>query len=453
MASSLRGRVSELERQLQANTRQHQEALRQMEAAHAQRTRQLEADLQQLLSLNEELREHYAAQVHELQDQLLAEMRSHMDAVRQADAAAQAQRQQLLAELAQITESLNDQLTDVRRQEAERTEVGRSMAERLEGEARTQELVVRGLPHAFFRPGQLAVFAEHLESVRTLMQTGMYDAAAAAADASLAELEILEVTVREDQREWEALFAEYRAMATCLRSTMDDFEREAVQTPLGAFRLSDEERDYWSRGQYAAVRAEVDQAWAMVEGVERAGSVGAFLSEGTAAKGTQLVRQITGLHHVSERMSAAMACIRSECSFSYGRMQLADIAEEVLMGQGYHVVRSEFRDGEPIDCYDLELTINGIDKATVTFVPCRTDGIVTRNACLVSLDMRTMVNDDYAARVAQGIVERLQGDEAFIGIEVTWVEEGEQARVAVERRHKAKPDPAALARKLERRYQ
>jgi hypothetical protein len=74
MASSLRGRVSELERQLQANTRQHQEALRQMEAAHAERTRQLEADLQQLLSLNEELREHYAAQVHELQDQLLAEM-------------------------------------------------------------------------------------------------------------------------------------------------------------------------------------------------------------------------------------------------------------------------------------------------------------------------------------------------------------------------------------------
>lgn len=418
-----------------------------MEARNQTRLEQLSNELQRIERTQTE-------QLRRSREEIAAEMQRQIEELRRSDAASQAQRQRLVRELQEVNRTLEEEIAEFRRQEDARSGVRRETAERLCQQAEEQVRVVREMPHAFFCPGQLDICREHLASVQAMMRAGMFDAAAAVADAAQTELEILAVNIRENQREWMQVFEVYRRIAAGLRQTLVQFEEESVSTVYGAFRLTDEERAYWSGGSYQQVREEVFDACRMAEGVESAGGVTAYLNQGGGVKGFQLTQRINGLHRLSERLTAAISCIRSERIYSDQRYQMAEEAEKLLAAEGYQTVRSCFRGEpveEPIDCYDLTMSLNGIDLIQFIFVPQREQGIVVRNLCLLTLDIRTVPNPQLVQNRAQDLIHALQG--AFPGLAVVWYREGDRRIAETERQYNRPPDMMQLAKKLERKYQ
>lgn len=444
-AAALRRRIRKLERNLQEMNRRQEEMRREQQE-------QNEAQLRRMRQEVEQMDARQVQRVREMQEEIGRELHDQMEQLRREDARAQAERQRLLDELAQVERELKEELEEIRLQERQREEVSRETAERFYQEAEAQAEAASETAHAFFCPGQLEIFREHLEAARTMLRTGMYDAAAASADAAAAELEILRINVREQQREWLEMFQAYRILAGELYGTLERFEQETLETVCGRFRLKPVERDYWSQERYAEVRDAVLASWETVRELDAAGSVEAYLRGGKGVKGFQLTRQISALHRLSERLLAAMLCIRSERTYSDQRYMWGQDAAERLETAGYQVLDARFR-GEPeesIDCYEVTAAM-GDDLVTVTFAPRREDGVTVENVCLLTLDARVVPNPV----LIQARAEEIQGylRELHPGLRVEWYQEGDARRETARKNYIRKPDMNALAKRLERRYQ
>ena len=157
---------------------------------------------------------------------------------------------------------------------------------------------------------------------------------------------------------------------------------------------------------------------------------------------------------MADRFTAAASCIRSERFFSDERFALGEAAEKTLSDAGYRIVHSDFRGEpcpEPMDCYDLEATINGIDTVRLSFVPRREDGVAVRNVCILTVDSRTVPNPAVISQITDETRRMLQP--VLRGTEIVCFRSGETAAGQMEQRLNRAPDPALLARRLERKYQ
>lgn len=443
--AALRRRIRQLESRLRELNCQQEEMRRQQEEQNEAQLRQMRQEVSQIDARQ-------VQRVRAMQEEIGRELHQQMEQLRREDAAAQAERRRLLDELAQVERELKEELEEIRRQERRREEVSRETAERFCQEAEGQEKAAAETPHEFFCPGQLEIFREHLEAARTMLKSGMYDAAAASADAAAAELEILRINVREQQREWMEMFQTYRLLAGELYRTLEQFEREELETVCGRFRLKSVERDYWSQERYGEVRDAVLAAWETVRELEDAVSTEAFLRSGRGVKGFQLTRQISALHRLSERLLAVMLCIRSERIYSDQRYVWGQEAAEQLEAAGYQVLDARFH-GEPeesIDCYEVTAAMGG-DLVTITFAPRREDGVTVENVCLLTLDARVVPNPV----LIQARAEEIQGclREGHPGLRTEWYQEGDARRETARRNYVRKPDATVLAKRLERRYQ
>lgn len=457
-AASLRRRIRSLESQIAELSSQQEETRRRIEQEQAQRIKSLRAQLKRESDQSrQQLEREFDRRSQQIREELFAQLQRQTEELRAFDAQAQRERQQLLDELQQMYDELSAELAGLKAQEQRRTEVSREMAEQLVAEAQQQQEAVEALPHAFFCAGQFDVFAEHLEQVQTFLAQGMCEAAASSADICLAELQILEINVRTMQREWEELYLEYRGQASMLHKLMEQFEAGPVESPLppGAFILCPEDRDDWSSGQYGPVHDEIVQAFQLVQGVDGAGSVSAYLSEGEAPQGRQMVQAITGLHRLADRLLAAITCIRNEMSLSDGREMLAEQAERLLAEQGYWRVSGGYRNEDPLDSYVLDLKNNDMDTLRLTFVPVREDGVAVRNICLISLDIQTTPGESFIQQVAQETASIVK--DASPGLQVVWDGVWDKSTAdkvsQAESRNKDVPDMRLLVRRIERKYQ
>ena len=449
---SLKRQIRRLESELDDLKRSQDDTRRRIEREQERRARELQAKLDQELARSRtQMRHDLDQRVGELQAQLFEQIQRQADELRAYDERAQRERQRLVDELMRVNDELAAELDAIRSREQQRTETGRAMAEQLATQAEHQREVVEGLPHAFFCAGELDVLVEHLGQVQTFLGQGMCEAASSTADMCLSELQILEINVRSLQREWEDLFAEYRGQASMLHQIMEQFEQGGVDSPMGSFKLVAEDRDDWSRGAYTPVHDEVEQAFELVRGVEEEG-VAAFLNAGGAPRGRQLVQAITGLHRLSDRLLAAITCIKNELWLSDGREVLANQAEGILATQGYVRVSAGYRDDDPLESYVLELSNNGIDTLRLTFVPVRENGVAVKNICLLSLDVTTTPGQDFM----QGLAGEVKGllDAGFNRtLEVLWDGTLAAPMDRVETQQKGVPDMRLLVRHIERKYQ
>ena len=213
--------------------------------------------------------EFYARRAMELREELAERNLSFQRELRRADEESQALRRQYLERLEDESRELKNEIRKILEHEHEITRANRDMAELCFRQADAKAAEVEQMPHDFFYPGQLAVFREHLESVSGMARSGAWEAAAAVADAALAELEILEINIREQQKEWEEMYNAYRDIADRVRRKLDAFEREEIRTAYGRFHMEDGERAYWSQGGYSTVRRDADEAYRLVDGIER----------------------------------------------------------------------------------------------------------------------------------------------------------------------------------------
>lgn len=450
--ASLNRRITELESQIAALNSKQEETKKRIKAECDQKINELKAQFQKESERNRhQLESDFDRRAQGIHEELLAQMQKQIDEIREVDARAQRERQQLMDELRQVNDELKDELDALKQQEQQRTETSRAMAEGLSEQAAQQRETVESLPHGFFCEGQLDVYAEHLSQVQTFLSQGMCEAAASTADICLAELKILEINVRSLQHDWEDLYWEYRGQASALHDIMEQFERDPVESPMGEFILEDEDRTYWSSGQYPPVHDEVEESYQLVSGIDAAGGVTEYLCGGVAPRGREMVQAITGLYRLSDRLSAATTCIKKEMGYSDERELLAKRAEELLSSQGFYRVSGGYRNDEPLDSYVLELTNNGLDILRLTFVPVREDGVTVRNICLVSFDVRTAPGGAFVQTLTNSVVEIMQNN--IPHLQTLWDGKTASEMKDVEKSKKAVPDMRLLVQHLEKKYQ
>ena len=442
----LRRQIQELEKRLARQMRENEENTRKIAEKGAANLRKAQENFERNVR---EIDAQYERRLSRFQETQMAELQRVTEDLRRQDAAAQRERQEILNQLARKNDELRRELQQIQEEQIRWENAGRSMAETRIESAQEQERRVSEMPHEFFFHGQLAIYREHLFYAQSMLRGERYDAAVASADSALAELETLDIRIRESQREWEEEFRIYRLYATELKARIDRFETEPVLTPCGEFHLRDDDRAYWSREEYDGIRQEALDAYRVVEEIDRAG-VTPYLNAGHGLKKSRLIQANRNLQRLSERLTAVTRCISAERLYSDQRFLMGEAACDVLENMGAKVSRMDFRDGQPIDSYDVVAAIGQNDVVTVTFLPQREDGVVIQNRCLIALDVRTVPNQELIDEAARDIMERLRS--AIPELKAEWRMAVDERSAGTEQRYKREPDTQLLARKLELKY-
>ncbi|MBR0281854.1 MAG: hypothetical protein IJQ81_09705 [Oscillibacter sp.] len=447
--AQLNRRIRELETELQRLNGRQDSVRQRMEREARERIQGIRQEMAQSLNrLDVRNRE----RVEALRGELSREMRRSLEEIRRRDAQTQRERQELLRKLSDVNEELRRELDDMRRQEVRRNQLGGAMAKEAEEKARARASRVALLPHEFFCPGQLDVFREHLRFARTMMERRMFDAATAVADAALSELEILEINVREAQREWEELYHVYSSIIQELYDRLSQFQEERLRTVCGSFSLKEADWEYWSGGEFRKVRDDILNAHKLIGDIEHCGGVTAYLNSGQAVREFQFSRQITSLYRMEERLQAVTQAIREERSLSDERFQMGRTVAESLRAVGYQIVSCRFRGQpteEPLESYDVTATANNLDRVTITFCPVRQHGVAVRNVCLIRTDLQSVSNAWIARKQAKEIQDILAGQFPDLRTDICPME---MDSAVLEERYKRPPDIPALYKEMERRY-
>lgn len=453
---SLRRDIRNMEEQLDQLNRRQNKIREELQAQNGQRIRELEEKYRNLLEQKEE--ENAAAlavRLQDVQEQLLKEYQSNIEQLQKAEAEAKKEREGYLKELQKSYDDLNRKIHEIEAQEEAQDQITKEMAVRISREAEEAEKKVRQEPHEFFFPDQLGIIREHMQKAAVFMKKGMYSTAAAMADAAVAEMELLEIRTKQERQEWTQMYAQYKEAAVRMYRMKEDFEKMGLRTEAGEFFLKEQERQYWSSQGYTPVSEKVSSVYEMVRKIEEVG-ISSFLKEGKAFRKYQFAAVCRDMGRLEDSLTAVITCIRNERSFSDERYMLGEAAADYYEKQGYRVCEEHFRYGkenlreEPLECFDVEVSLNGLDKIHISFVPCRRDGVTVRNECIVSADVSTIPERAIIQDLADQCRKRMQSIKQ--DLRVTCFMEGQPQKQRHEEALKQIPDPEQLVKKLEKKY-
>lgn len=455
MASAwvLRQQINEQKRLLESINRNQAELRKKIEQEAEQKIRAMERQLRsELEQSRQEMDADFQNYVTQSQQRMAAERQELIDELRRAEENARRERSEKLRELERLNAELRQELESIKSETTQMHSFTKEYALELKQKAVQQEKVVRNLPHQFFHPGQLDILDEHLAQIDCMIDAEMYDAAAATADSVLAELQIFEITLNENQRDWSELFGICKRLITALHDQIKTFEAQPIRTPAGDFSpMPEEQLDYWSSGSYSAIRKKVMDEYEA--SVLIAKDIGSFLSQNGGIAINQYQNQIRLLHRLAEQVSAAITCIQSERFYSDERFVLAQQAMDYLCSQAYQIQEEEtgFRippDGEPIDAFEVSATINGLDYLHLSFVPVRENGVTVRNICLITVELQTVYDENLIEGIAANVANALTNRSS---VQAEWNANGLGMLEDQECSLKKKPNVGELAKKLERK--
>ena len=458
--AALKRRIRELSSRLDEMASLQAAERARLERETDERVRRLHRELEQALAENKRRMDaEYTGVIRRLRDELDRELQAYAESLRRQSEKEARERRRLMEELQEANEELRREFEKLRSEEHVRSELGREMAGARSAEAEAQLTGVERLPHGFFFPHELDLLKEHLSFTGDLIGSGMYESALAAADAALSELQIFEIRVRQAQEEWEELYAAYARLAQHMHDAMLRFEEEPVSTVDGGMTLTAEDRSFWSLGKYPAIREQVETAYGLVRRVAEAGGVTACLREGDAPRGNQFLLQLSDLKRLNDHLSSVIEFIESETAFSAIRRCFGGVLAEAVEELGYYLVSEGFREDDPMDSYEVVMTVNGMDTVKLTLAPVRRDGVAVGTACLVSVNVVTTPEREFMEKMAEGVGRRAQLALAQLAeeleeenrVSVSWYAVGTQAKTA-ENARKNEPDLTALTRRRERKY-
>ena len=153
------------------------------------------------------------------------------------------------------------------------------------------------------------------------------------------------------------------------------------------------------------------------------------------------------------------------------RWAIAKDVSKKLEETGYRVIRKRYREPEtslekrewypkgkkyrqnPLDCYDLIETIQGMDLLHITFVPVRSNGVAVRNECIISLTAKSLKGSMLTSEVIETNVNRVKEIAQHINVSGIVDMADQKERIASEeQRRKKEPNPKEQIRYLERKY-
>ncbi len=286
-------------------------------------------------------------------------------AIREHDAAAQAEYERLLREyqyslsdeagkkLAEMDADYNRLMNEVRRNEEalaqknmelERAvqELRGDMERREQGSGSQASEYLKGAveqfrqtetkPHEKFMPKRLAIFYHSLKDGQQLFKAGLYEAATAVAISVKSGLERLGYNIDDKASEWDRQFdlltLKMNYLRQRIRQELDDW-KEFIGQP-GDDSNSRKSRlieiNYWSRGEYAEVVRESNRINAVLSDVEREGKA-AYLKKADGASTDELKKFIQQTDALGDRLSALSVLYKERYSAS---CQRAEWGEQII---------------------------------------------------------------------------------------------------------------------------
>lgn len=469
--AQIRRRMHELQAEIQNLRGQNESLRREMVGRMNQSLDRMRAVYQQELARQQrETDEAYSRRIRAFQEQLVRQSRQQYADLERETGRIAARQSEKIAELSRCNEELRQLLQRTKAHAEQTGRNHRAYALGLLDRMRQHRVSAAATPHAFFCRGEFAIIDSHAAQIEGEISQEMFQAAAADASSVTMEFDLLRTKVEQALDEWSAAFQDYARIIRSIAHRMDALERQPLKTAAGTFVMALQEINFWSCGSYLPYREKVLKAAAFVDQVDRMG-VEQYLRQQTGTNRREIFSRVTQAQQWEDELAGITNCVCSERMLSDERWQLAGLAARTLGEVGYRVMSRGFRPPEeglagrdwylqaggprqnPLDSYDLVVSVQGLDLVRVTFVPVRQNGVAVRNECIVSLAAVTLTSEEMAAEVVRTNVERIRQCAGQIGVSgVTGPASQKDLAEKEEQRRKQAPDPGLQIRYIERKY-
>lgn len=238
-----------------------QRSVEQVVEGLSEQTRRLETETQQRLRAQaRQMAEDLRATADELRGDTRRQLADQQRRLRNELAA---EREQRRADIRRISTELAELVQD--------REHAAVVARAALSDARAMHALVLGtLPHERHAPGRLESLEETLGRAGDNITQGRFDAALATAQAAYQELSELRLDLEHREREREVLRAQARGELLLVRLLIEDSARQNVRDEQGEeLDGYDLDVDYWTHGEFTALRQEAEALRRRVEDDER----------------------------------------------------------------------------------------------------------------------------------------------------------------------------------------
>lgn len=471
--AQLRRRISELQDAIDDLSRSRSDYEREMNRQMRENFKRLQEQCaKEIVRQKRETEAEYTKRIRELQETVQREMRAKYDSLRRDAEEIAAKQERKLAELSACNEELRTILNRMKTQTEMVEIVHKRQAEMLYEQLQEVKKVAESGPHEFFFRGEFDIIDAHGRQIPEEIKQEMYQAAAADASSVAMEFDLLKIKVEQALNEWMIAFRDYACTIKTIQAQLSFLETNTVETSAGTFRMKPEELDFWSCGTYLAFKEKVDASIKAVEEIERIGVI-EYLKKQSGRQRKEIFSKVKEAKKWEDELVGITNCILSERVLSDERWTLAKDIDLMLQKLGYQRVSpgSGFRivdegtaakewypkqkmfQRNPMDCYDLLETIQGMDVLRITLVPVRENGVAVRNDCIISIDAKTMRDQEVTDSLVKVNEERIH--QIYKTLKIVCIQVGAeqiQHRTAEEQHRKKEPSPAELIRTLEKKY-
>ncbi len=467
----LRRRIHELQSQIESLRIQKEifekKMSRQMEDRFLALKTEYERDFVRKKHETEEL---YTARIREFHEQIIRETKQQYKALERESAQISKMQADKITELYACNEELRGILHHMKTQSEMVDENHRLYAASLLEQLQEKRTLVCATPHEFFFRGEFDIIDSHARQIAQEMNQEMYQAAAADASSVMMEFDLLKTKVEQAFHEWMMAFQDYARIVRGIEARIELLEEHQLQTAAGTYLMAPHELDFWSSGMYLPYKQKIQQALSMVAEVEKKGAVDYLKSQNKQGQ-KSVFSKVTEAHKWDDELTGITNCILSERTLSDERWAIAKDVSKKLEETGYRVIRKRYREPEtslekrewypkgkkyrqnPLDCYDLIETIQGMDLLHITFVPVRSNGVAVRNECIISLTAKSLKGSMLTSEVIETNVNRVKEIAQHINVSGIVDMADQKERIASEeQRRKKEPNPKEQIRYLERKY-
>lgn len=468
----LRRRIHELQLQIQSLRHQKEIFEKKMSRQMDDRFVALKTEYERaFVRQKNETEELYTARIREFQEQIIREAQQQYKALEKESARISKMQAAKMTELYECNEELRGILHHMKAQLEMADENHRRHAVSLLEQLQEKRALACAMPHEFFFRGEFDIIDSHARQIAEEMDQEMYQAAAADASSVMMEFDLLKTKVEQAFHEWMMAFQDYARIVRGIEVRIGLLEERQLQTAAGTFIMDPHELDFWSSGMYLPYKHKIQQALSMIAEVEEKGAVD-YLKSQDKKRQKSVFSKVTEAHKWDDELTGIINCILSERTLSDERWAVARDVSKKLEEIGYSAIRKRYREPEtslekrewypkgkkyrqnPLDCYDLIETIQGMDLVHIIFVPVRSNGVAVRNECIVSMTAKGLKSSRLTSEVIETNVRRVKEIAQHIDVSGI-VDVGDQReRIASEeQRRKKEPNPKEQIRYLERKYQ
>lgn len=464
----LRQQMRELRNEIERIRRESAARENELRQSMTEQMRQFENRLSREMERHQrETEEEYTARIRRLQEEYSKETEKAMRVIKKNAEDALRLQKEKFAQLQKCNKELLDLLEKTRDQNERANERQRQRALELQQEMNRSREKTKRTPHSFFFDGEFEIIDARANGLAAEIQNEMYQSAAADASAAALQFELLAVKVAQALEEWVEAFNDFRALIYTIDSRITQLEQYTIQTAAGCFNMKPQELEFWSSETFLEFRKKIKKALEEVKLIEEKGIVD-YLLECPDENRRTMFGKVSDARKWNDEFTGIANCILSERIMSDERWMLGAAVKQALYNIGYNVKVRRFRrtsggsvvfqnDSNPLDCYDMVFSIQGLDDIVITFCPVRQNGVTVRNECLVSSKPFTICSPDFVNRVIMSIVDTIKGidiiqEKSVSVLGIPFSNNSERIKQTEEANQKKQPDPKKQLMHIQRKY-